>query len=67
MRESAWESHRELQQALTDPTRLYGLFKVVQRYDDNTGIVPTTNIIGDSTLNVESFGALETANVNYDL
>ena len=49
------------------PGRSYGYVKATQRYDDNTGVVPTTNEFGGFVSDIDSLGGLVTTQFNYDL
>lgn len=64
---SAWENQRSLNEAIYQPSRLYGALKSTVRYDTNTGVLPTNNLFGVAGGEIDSFGTLSYANVNYDL
>ncbi len=64
---AAWANHTELLQEVYRANRFYGTMKTTIRYDDNTGIVPTTNEFGTVGDEIESAGTLGLVSMNYDL
>jgi len=67
LRKTATENLTDIDKAIFEPGRFYGLVKATQRYDSNTGVVPTTNEFGGSVADVDSFGGLAATHLNYDL
>lgn len=63
----ALELHQRMDQALCERERFRGSLKVGFRYDDNPGIVPTTNIFGTPGVINRSAGNSYVGAFSYDL
>lgn len=63
----ALELQQQLDNSLCERDRLRGSFKVGFRYDDNPGIVPTTNTFGTPTARTRSAGNSYVGAFSYDL
>lgn len=63
----AQELQAEMDQALCGPPRYRGFFKAGFRYDDNPGVVPTTNIFGTPTAPTPTGGNSYAGQFMYDL
>lgn len=68
LRSSALEIKREIDNALGEIPRLRGSMKLGVRYDDNPGVVPSTNILGFEQPDVvDSWGNSVIGQLTYDL
>lgn len=63
----ARELQQEMDQALCGAPRYRGFFKVGFRYDDNPGVVPTTNVFGTPLANAPSGGMSYAGQLLYDV
>lgn len=63
----ALELQQQLDNSLCERERFRGSFKVGFRYDDNPGIVPTTNTFGTPTARTRSAGNSYVGAFSYDL
>lgn len=66
--EQAQDLQEKLDQSICCPTRWSGFLRIGQRYDDNPGVLPTTNQFGDAIFaSAPSSGNSYTAALAYDL
>ncbi|EAQ80998.1 hypothetical protein DSM3645_20542 [Blastopirellula marina DSM 3645] len=65
--EMAENYRHEIKEALLETPRFFGAVKLMQRYDDNAGVIPTSNLFNAPPMTVPSFGGLLSADLNYYL
>lgn len=65
--QQAEQLQTQLDDALKETPRLRGSFKATTRYDNNPGVVPSTDVFGQPQTRTDTGGHLFTAQLDYDL